>query len=82
MMLDQKGITVATGSACASEGLKANYVLMAMGKTHIQSHGSMKFTVSRYTTKAELDETVQALTEITKELRKRSPLYLARTKEK
>jgi cysteine desulfurase len=82
MMLDQKGITVATGSACASEGLKANYVLMAMGKTHIQSHGSMKFTVSRYTTKTELDETVQALAEITKELRNRSPLYLARTKEK
>ena len=82
MMLDQKGITVATGSACASEGLKANYVLMAMGKTHIQSHGSMKFTVSRYTTKAELDETVQALKEITKELRHRSPLYLAMTKEK
>ncbi len=82
MMLDQKGITVATGSACASEGLKANYVLMAMGKTHIQSHGSMKFTVSRYTTKAELDETVQALAEITQELRNRSPLYLAMTKEK
>jgi len=82
MMLDQKGITVATGSACASEGLKANYVLMAMGKTHIQSHGSMKFTVSRYTTKTELDETVQALKEITKELRHRSPLYLAMTKEK
>ena len=82
MMLDQKGITVATGSACASEGLKANYVLMAMGKTHIQSHGSMKFTVSRCTTKAELDETVQALAEITQELRNRSPLYVALTKEK
>jgi len=82
MMLDQKGITVATGSACASEGLKANYILMAMGKTHIQSHGSMKFTVSRYTTKAELDETVRALVEITQELRNRSPLYLAMTKEK
>ena len=82
MMLDQKGITVATGSACASEGLKANYVLMAMGKTHLQSHGSMKFTVSRYNTKAELDETVQALKEITIELRKRSPLYQALLKEK
>jgi len=55
---------------------------MAMGKTHIQSHGSMKFTVSRYTTKAELDETVRALVEITQELRNRSPLYLAMTKEK
>jgi cysteine desulfurase len=82
MMLDQKEITVATGSACASEGLKANYVLMAMGKTHLQSHGSMKFTVSRYNTKAEIDETVQALKEITTELRSRSPLYQALLKEK
>jgi hypothetical protein len=47
MMLDMHGITVATGSACASQGLKANYVMMAMGKTHVQSHGSMKFTLSR-----------------------------------
>ena len=82
MMLDAKGITVATGSACASQGLKANYVLMAMGKNHVQSHGSMKFTLSRYTTEAELDETVDTLERITKELRDRSPLYNALHKEK
>lgn len=81
MMLDMQGITVATGSACASQGLKANYVLMAMGKNHVQSHGSMKFTLSRYTTKADLDETVQALATITEQLRARSPLYQALTKE-
>jgi len=81
MMLDMQGITVATGSACASQGLKANYVLMAMGKNHVQSHGSMKFTLSRYTTKAELDETVEALAAITEQLRARSPLYQAMTKE-
>ncbi|HRY84820.1 MAG TPA: cysteine desulfurase family protein, partial [Candidatus Cloacimonadota bacterium] len=46
MMLDMYGITVATGSACASQGLQANYVLMAIGKNHVQSHGSMKFTLS------------------------------------
>jgi len=82
MMLDSKGITVATGSACASQGLKANYVLMAMGKNHVQSHGSMKFTLSRFTTKEQIDETVTALAGITEELRARSPLYIAMTKEK
>jgi cysteine desulfurase len=82
MMLDVLGITVATGSACASQGLKANYVLMAMGKNHVQSHGSMKFTLSRYTTKTEIDETVSALAKISAELRARSPLYNANTKEK
>ncbi|MDD2227928.1 MAG: cysteine desulfurase family protein [Candidatus Cloacimonetes bacterium] len=82
MMLDAKGITVATGSACASQGLKASYVLMAMGKNHVQSHGSMKFTVSKYTTTEQIDETVAVLADITKELRARSPLYSATHKEK
>lgn len=77
MMLDMHGITVATGSACASQGLKANYVMMAIGKNHVQAHGSMKFTLSRYTTKEDLDFTVDKLAEITEELRSRSPLYNA-----
>jgi len=77
MMLDLQGVTVATGSACASQGLKPNYVLMAIGKNHVQSHGSLKFTVSRYTTKEDIDYTVAALAEIAEELRSRSPLYHA-----
>ncbi len=75
MMLDMQGITVATGSACASQGLKPNYVLMAMGKNHVQSHGSMKFTLSRYNTREEIDFTVAKLAEIAASLRARSPLY-------
>lgn len=75
VMLDMKGITVATGSACASQGLKPSYVLLAMGKNHVQSHGSMKFTLNKYTTKEELDYTVDTLAEITEKLRKLSPLY-------
>lgn len=75
MMLDLNNISVATGSACASQGLKANYVMMAMGRTHEQSHGSLKFTMSRFNTKDEIDYTVQILAEIVKELRSRSPLY-------
>lgn len=77
MMLDMQGITVATGSACASQGLKANYILMAMGKTHVQSHGSMKFTLCRYNTREEIDAVVEALQKISEELRERSPLYNA-----
>lgn len=75
VMLDMKGITVATGSACASQGLKPSYVLLAMGKNHVQSHGSMKFTLNKYITKEELDYTVDTLAEITDKLRKLSPLY-------
>ncbi|MBN1327683.1 MAG: cysteine desulfurase [Candidatus Cloacimonetes bacterium] len=75
VMLDLTGISVATGSACASQGLKANYVLMAMGRTHEESHGSIKFTLSRYNTKEEIDFTVSSLQKIVDELRSRSPLY-------
>jgi cysteine desulfurase len=75
LMLDLAGISVATGSACASQGLKANYILMAMGRNHEQSHSSMKFTLSRYNTKEEIDYTVEKLAEIVVELRRRSPLY-------
>ncbi|MDZ4182650.1 MAG: cysteine desulfurase family protein [Candidatus Cloacimonadaceae bacterium] len=75
MMLDLSGITAATGSACASQGLQPNYILMAMGKNHVQSHGSMKFTLSRYNTRAQIDTVVQRLAEIAVTLRERSPLY-------
>ncbi len=75
MMLDLAKIYVDTGSACASKGLKPNYVQMAIGRTHEQSHGSLKFTLTRYHTKEEIDYTVEKLKEIVKELRRRSPLY-------
>ena len=74
MMMDIIGVSISTGSACASQGLKANYVLMALGRSHEQSHSSMKFTFSRYNTFQEIDYTVEKLAEVVKELRSRSPL--------
>lgn len=81
MMLDMHGITVATGSACASQGLKPNYVMMAMGKNHVQSHGSMKFTISRFNTREQIDFVVDKLAEVSSVLRDRSPLYNAIKKQ-
>ncbi len=74
MMMDISGVSISTGSACASKGLKPNYVLMALGRNHEQSHSSMKFTLSRYNTIEEIDYTVEKLAEVVKELRSRSPL--------
>lgn len=74
MMMDMHGVSISTGSACASQGLKPNYVLMAMGRNHEQSHSSMKFTLSRFNTFKEIDFTVEKLAEVVKELRSRSPL--------
>jgi len=73
MLLDIAGITVATGSGCASQNLKPNYVMMAVGKTFTQSHGSIKFTLSRMTTKDEIDFTIKTFTDAVKKLRKLSP---------
>jgi len=75
MMMDFHGISISTGSACASKGLKPNYVLMALDRTHEQSHSSMKFTFSRYNTFEEIDYTIEKLVEVVNELRQRSPLY-------
>ena len=74
MMMEMNGVSISTGSACASQGLKPNYVLMALGRSHEQSHSSMKFTLSRYNTFQEIDYTVEKLAEVVKELRSRSPL--------
>jgi cysteine desulfurase len=73
MLMDIAGITVATGSACASQGLKPNYVMMAVGKSFTQSHGSMKFTLSRLNTKEEIDFVIEKFCEAVTKLRKMSP---------
>jgi len=75
MMLDVAGITVATGSACASQGLKPNYILMATGRTFTQSHGSIKFTLSRMTTEEEIDYTVERFADVVSKLKRMSPLH-------
>jgi cysteine desulfurase len=75
LMLDQYEVSVATGSACASQGLKPNYVLKAMGRSHEQAHGSMKFTFSRYLNKQDIDELVDRLVPVVEKLREGSTLY-------
>ena len=72
--LDQKGICSSTGSACSEMSLDPSYVLMAIGCSHQQANGSLRLTLSRFTTEEEIDETLKFLPEIIKKLRKMSPL--------
>jgi len=74
LKLDFEGIAVTTGSACYSRNLQASYILIAMGRTHEQSHGSIRFSLSKFNTKKEIDYTVDKLKEIIKDLRILSPL--------
>lgn len=71
--LDRKGIAVSTGSACSSKSLEPSRVLMAMGLDHNQAHGSLRFSVGRWTKKEDIDYTLEVLKEAVKKLRKISP---------
>ena len=74
LRLDFEGIAVTTGSACYSRNLQASHVLLGMGKKHEDAHGSIRFSLSKYNTREEIDYTVEKLKEIVEDLRKLSPL--------
>lgn len=74
MHLDMYGIAVSTGSACSSKSLKPSHVLTALGKTPEQCHGSIRITLSKYTTKKELDFFIIKMKKVVETLRKLSPL--------
>ncbi len=74
MQLDDMGIAVSTGSACSSHSLEPSHVLLAMGLKPEEAHGSIRITLSRYTTKEELDYTLECLKKAVANLRQMSPL--------
>jgi len=73
--LDSSGICVSSGSACTSESLEPSHVLSAMGVPVETAHGSIRFSLSRETTKEEIDFTVETVVRVIKRLREMSPLY-------
>lgn len=74
LRLDMKGICVSTGSACFSRSLEMSPTMKAIGNDHELAHGSIRFTLSRFNTKEEVNYVVESLKEIISELRKISPL--------
>ena len=75
LMLDEKDICVATGSACTSNSLKPSYVLTAMKKDPVFMHGSIRFSIGAFNTEEDIDTITKTLPEIIKSLRAISPLY-------
>ncbi|MFC2163097.1 cysteine desulfurase family protein [Candidatus Altiarchaeota archaeon] len=73
LMLDAKGVSVSTGSACSSKSLDPSHVLTAIGRRPEESHGSVRMTLSRYNTMEEARIVAEALTEVVEKLRKMSP---------
>jgi cysteine desulfurase len=72
--LDDRGIAVSTGAACAQKTLQPSHVVLALGVPAVQAQGLMQVTLGRYTTKDDIENLKKALPEIINRLRKLSPL--------
>jgi cysteine desulfurase len=73
--LDLRGVSVSTGSACASGSIEPSHVLTALGRRRELARGSIRFSLSKNTTADDIDHVLTVLTEEVEALRAMSPLY-------
>lgn len=71
--LSDNGICASSGSACSSGSLEVSHVLRAMDVPYAEAHGSIRFSLSRYTTEEEIDHTIATMPGIVETLRELSP---------
>ncbi len=71
--LSDRGICASSGSACAAGSLEPSHVIRAMGVPFTAVHGSIRFSLSRYTTEREIDLTLRHVPEVVAEMRALSP---------
>ena len=72
--MDIAGICASTGSACSSGSLEASHVLLAIGLEPVQAHGSLRFTLGKWTTEEDIEKVLEILPRIIGKLRAMSPL--------
>lgn len=75
LMMAINDIAVSSGSACTSASLEPSYVLRALGLTDELAHSSIRFTIGRYTTEADVDKAIVLVREKVQKLRDLSPLW-------
>lgn len=73
LMLDRLGICASSGSACTSGSLEPSHVLRAMGVPFTYAHGSIRLSLSRYTTQEEVDYVIREFPPVIQRLRELSP---------
>ena len=71
--MDEYGICASSGSACTSGSLDPSHVLKAMGVPFTSLHGSIRFSLSRYTTEEEIDYTIEKMPQIIEKVTSISP---------
>ena len=70
LMMALRNLAVSTGSACTSASVEPSYVLKAMGLADSAAHGSLRFSLGRYTTEAEVDQAIDSIRKAVPTLRK------------
>lgn len=75
MIMAIKDLAVSSGSACTSASLEPSYVLRALGREDELAHSSIRFSIGRFTTEADIDYAVKLLHEKIGKLRELSPLW-------
>ena len=75
LLLDMKGISASSGSACTSGSLDPSHVLLAIGRPHEIAHGSLRLTLDESNTESEVDTIISSVTEVVDRLRKMSPVW-------
>ena len=74
LSLKDKGISIATGSACTSKTLEPSHTLISIGLLHEEAHGSLLVSMGRYNTKSDINKLIEVLPGVIKRLRDLSPL--------
>jgi len=82
LLLDQKGISASSGSACTSGSLDPSHVLLAIGRPHEVAHGSLRLSISEENTMEQMDYMLKEIPFVVDYLRKMSPLWLDKVNDK
>ena len=75
LLLDDKGISASSGSACTSGSLDPSHVLLALGLPHEVAHGSLRISLCEYNTEEEADHIIKNVPEVVEYLRSMSPIW-------
>ena len=75
LIMGIKGLAVSSGSACTSASLEPSYVLRALGRSDELAHSSLRMTIGRWTTEAEIDAAIETIRLNVTKLRELSPLW-------
>jgi len=75
LMMSLRDVAVSSGSACTSASLEPSYVLRALGRSDELAHSSLRFTIGRFTTEAEVDLAIEQTRAAVEKLRDLSPLW-------